>query len=70
MCASRIQVDVEHKNRFFDDFGVEEDEDDDDKAENVPDTDVEYKGGKPKDFSDLFCGNNDDHFRIGIKFTR
>ncbi|CAM6111222.1 unnamed protein product [Calypogeia fissa] len=59
---------VEHKARFFDDFGVEEDNTDGENEEDPGKK--ETKSGKPADFRALFKGNNDDHFRIGIKFTR
>ncbi|EFJ22635.1 hypothetical protein SELMODRAFT_104941, partial [Selaginella moellendorffii] len=49
---------VDFKQRFFDDFGLGEEDKDDKQA------------SKPADFKFIFDGNNDDHFRIGIKFTR
>jgi U3 small nucleolar RNA-associated protein 25 len=58
-----LQSTVEHKSRFYDEFGVEEDSDSDEHA-------TEKKPSKPADYKALFDGNNDDHFRIGIKFTR
>ncbi|KAI5074322.1 hypothetical protein GOP47_0010283 [Adiantum capillus-veneris] len=54
---------TEHKERFFDEFGAEDDGSDEDAAEKA-------KSTKPTDFNALFRGNNDDHFRIGMKFTR
>lgn len=61
------QANVEHKARFYEDFGAADDED----AEglDVP-IKKDLKAGKPADFRALFSGNNDDHFRIGVKFTR
>ncbi|KAG5461459.1 MAG: hypothetical protein BJ554DRAFT_6342, partial [Olpidium bornovanus] len=46
---------VEQKKRFADEFGSPDEEKD---------------PSKPADYWDTFAGNIDDHFRIGIKFTR
>lgn len=58
---------MEHKDRFYDDFGALNEEDA--EALGVPNK-KDPKAGKPADFRALFSGNNDDHFRIGLKFTR
>ncbi|KAL3683520.1 hypothetical protein R1sor_001542 [Riccia sorocarpa] len=60
------KANVEHKARFYDDFGAADEEDE--EGVDIPRKDP--KAGKPADFRALFSGNNDDHFRIGIKFTR
>eukprot|EP00850_Spirogloea_muscicola_P022785 SM000311S11931 [mRNA] locus=s311:106610:112559:- [translate_table: standard] len=76
---------VEEKDRFFDDFGVEEAEEGEAvskkalPSEAVAEHDRGDEDGaaslmlgrkKPLDHTALFSGNNDDHFRIGIKLTR
>ncbi|KAG0348971.1 rRNA-binding ribosome biosynthesis protein utp25 [Podila humilis] len=48
----------DNKKRFFDEFGAEEEEEDPKNAD------------RPADFVETFRGNIDDHFRVGIKFTR
>lgn len=63
------QVNVEHIGRFCDEFGHgksddQEDEDEDGKKSKS------WKTSKPSDFQTLFGGNNNDHFMIGIKFTK
>ncbi|KAF9201060.1 rRNA-binding ribosome biosynthesis protein utp25 [Haplosporangium sp. Z 27] len=49
----------DNKKRFFDEFGA------DDEVENDP-----KNSDRPADFLETFRGNIDDHFRVGIKFTR
>eukprot|EP00850_Spirogloea_muscicola_P019980 SM000203S06156 [mRNA] locus=s203:172171:178779:- [translate_table: standard] len=75
---------VEEKDRFFDDFGVEEVEGeavgekalpselaaDHDRGDEDGAASLMLGRKKPLDHTALFKGNNDDHFRIGIKLTR
>ncbi|KAK3812202.1 MAG: hypothetical protein J3Q66DRAFT_302014 [Benniella sp.] len=49
----------ENKKRFFDEFAHDEDAEDDAKKQD-----------RPADFLETFRGNIDDHFRLGVKFTR
>ncbi|KAF9106747.1 rRNA-binding ribosome biosynthesis protein utp25 [Mortierella sp. GBA35] len=48
----------DNKKRFFDEFGAEDEEVDPKDAD------------RPADFLETFRGNIDDHFRVGVKFTR
>ncbi|KAK4797770.1 hypothetical protein SAY86_030096 [Trapa natans] len=63
LTPSNRKVNVEHMDRFTDDFGSGE-------AEENEVTALSKKSSKPSDYHALFDGNNDDHFMIGIKFTR
>ncbi|KAL2897817.1 Digestive organ expansion factor-like protein [Bienertia sinuspersici] len=60
-------VNVEYMDRFEKDFGVDvEEEEDDVEAKELK----LNKPSKPSDFQALFGANNNDHFMVGIKFTR
>ncbi|XP_057978036.1 protein NUCLEOLAR FACTOR 1 [Malania oleifera] len=64
LTPSSYKTNVEYMDRFCDEFGTE-------TAEDSGDHHVfEKKSSKPSDFQALFGGNNNDHFMIGIKFTR
>lgn len=69
------QVNVEHIDRFSDEFGtgvVEDDQEQNELFQKVQDYEnsIVQKSSKPSDFQALFGANNNDHFMIGIKFTR
>ncbi|KAI9003180.1 hypothetical protein BC832DRAFT_560139 [Gaertneriomyces semiglobifer] len=51
----------DNKKRFFDEFGVDPDEEK---------LDQEKRRSKPADHKLMFAGNIDDCFRVGIKFAR
>ncbi|KAK3028748.1 hypothetical protein RJ639_037771 [Escallonia herrerae] len=68
LTPSAHKVNVEHIDRFYDDFGAAEIEDQENVGEN--ENSKAHKSSKPSDFQSLFGGNNNDHFMIGIKFTR
>lgn len=69
LTPSGHRVNVEQIGRFTDEFGHgrandQHDEDEDDNNSKS------WKTSKPSDFQTLFGGNNNDHFMIGIKFTK
>lgn len=68
-----FQVNVEHLDRFNDEFGSEESTDDGDEKNNTSKNGnpITQKSSKPSDWQALFgANNNDDEFMLGIKHTR
>ncbi|XP_022728923.1 U3 small nucleolar RNA-associated protein 25 isoform X3 [Durio zibethinus] len=63
------KVNVEQLDRFYQDFGAEEVEGDEEKEEQSKNA-KPHKPPKPSDHQSLFKGDSRDDFMIGIKFTR
>ncbi|KAI3805579.1 hypothetical protein L1987_28094 [Smallanthus sonchifolius] len=60
------KVNVDHIGRFSGEFGSGRSDDQEDE-DGISKT---WRKSKPLDFHALFGGNNNDHFMIGIKFTK
>lgn len=63
LAPSGNKVNVEYMERFCNEFGVDAGEEDELEAN-------QQKPSKPADYQALFGTNNNDHFMVGIKFTR
>lgn len=70
LTPSAHKVNVEHLDRFSDEFGTGVADDNEDDEGNDNEISKSQKRSKPSDYQALFDGNNNDHFMIGIKFTR
>ena len=61
---------MEHLDRFSDEFGTGVADENEDDEGNDNEISKSQKPSKPSDYQALLDGNNNDHFMIGIKFTR
>lgn len=62
-----FQANVEHMDRFSKEFGTGDVEDDEEQKHG---SSKSQNPTKPADHQILFGGNNNDHFMLGIKFTK
>ncbi|KNA06182.1 hypothetical protein SOVF_183420 [Spinacia oleracea] len=66
LTPSSHKANVEYMDRFVEQFGGDEEDEDDAEAKNSK----HKKPSKPSDYQALFGANNNDHFMVGIKFSR